>query len=184
MQKFYVTMTWDDWPEGGSYGTVIEAQSHEHAEKLCRQEMAQSRAEGGDEHAGYYLENYADEWHTVDCFELGDFLERHGDGARQVLLRFYGSVATPFRRDKPDCTLPLELSGADVIDWVTWFLEDIEKWGRGAKVPLPLEAEEAPKQEPDFRQLLEYLATWVDDSFRDDEKPVILAEIKARLGKR
>ncbi len=44
MTRFTVTMTWDDFPEGGSYGTTIEAESHEEAERLVRQEMAENRA--------------------------------------------------------------------------------------------------------------------------------------------
>lgn len=34
-QKFYVTLTWHDWSEGGSYGTVVEAESYEDAEQLA-----------------------------------------------------------------------------------------------------------------------------------------------------
>jgi hypothetical protein len=45
MTKFYVTMTWDDWPNGGSYGTVVNAKDHVEAEQLCKLEMAASRAE-------------------------------------------------------------------------------------------------------------------------------------------
>ena len=33
--RFYVTLTWDNWPEGGSYGAVVEAKDHE-AEDLVR----------------------------------------------------------------------------------------------------------------------------------------------------
>lgn len=69
-KKFYVSMTWDNWPEGGSYGNVIEANSEEEAEALCRQEMAESRAsESGVYDAAYYLEHYAHDWHVVDCHE-------------------------------------------------------------------------------------------------------------------
>ncbi len=44
-QKFYVSLTWDDWPEGGSYGTLLMAIDYVEAEKLARLEMARLRAE-------------------------------------------------------------------------------------------------------------------------------------------
>ncbi len=74
--RWYVTMTWDDWPGGGSYGTIIEAATAEEAEKLCRMEMAASRA-GDDMSAEEYLEAYGDEWEEVDCFKLDEFIKRH-----------------------------------------------------------------------------------------------------------
>lgn len=81
-QQFYVTMTWDDWPEGGSYGTIIEATTHAEAERLCKQQMAETRADSAltdgmtpDD----VLEAYGDEWHVVDCFPLDDFIEWHTD---------------------------------------------------------------------------------------------------------
>ena len=78
MKRFYVTMTWDDFPEGGSYGTVVEAETPDEAEGACRQEMAESYAEHDDEHnAAYYLETYGDDWHLIDCFDLDEFIARH-----------------------------------------------------------------------------------------------------------
>lgn len=76
MPKFYVTMTWHDWPEGGSYGTVVEAKSYAHAETLCRQEMAASYGQDIEEEVD--PEDYSDEWHLVDCFLVDDFLKEHG----------------------------------------------------------------------------------------------------------
>ncbi len=77
--RFYVTMTWDDWPEGGSYGTVVEATDYEVAEALCRQEMAASRCDDpdNDEEVSEVLETYADEWEVVDCFDLDQFIADH-----------------------------------------------------------------------------------------------------------
>ncbi len=83
--RFYVTMTWDDWPDGGSYGTIVLAESHDQAEDLCRQEMAEIRAfddyryeeVGADDLEQEYLDNYSDEWKTVDCFKLDDLMEYH-----------------------------------------------------------------------------------------------------------
>jgi hypothetical protein len=76
MTRFYVTMTWDDFPEGGSFGTVIDAADHAEAEALCRREMAETRADE-DTSAEYYLEHYGPEWNVIDCFDLDDFIERH-----------------------------------------------------------------------------------------------------------
>lgn len=79
-KRFYVTMTWDNWPEGGSFGTVVEASDQAEAEDLCRQEMAAHRAEESadeGEDADYYLSAYGGEWHVVDCFLLDDFIARH-----------------------------------------------------------------------------------------------------------
>ena len=87
MTKHYVTMTWDNFPEGGSFGAVIEAENHDLAEKLCRQEMADSRAdedthdgfglEGDECDADWFLDSYASEWHVIDCFDLDAFLAEH-----------------------------------------------------------------------------------------------------------
>lgn len=81
-KRFYVTMTWDDWPEGGSYGTVIEADTPEEAQSLCRTEMANLRGEavsGMDDEADadFYLENFSDGWYLVDCFDLDEFIGNH-----------------------------------------------------------------------------------------------------------
>lgn len=98
-KRWYVTMTWDDWPEGGSYGTVIEgATDEEEAESLCRREMACVSLEGEDPETCIYndediedqtsvaadearisnfMEEYADEWEVIDCFNLDDFIARH-----------------------------------------------------------------------------------------------------------
>lgn len=45
MTRFYVTMTWDNFPKGGIYGIIVEADSPAQAEELCKQEMAKFRAE-------------------------------------------------------------------------------------------------------------------------------------------
>lgn len=77
MKRWYVTKTWDDWPEGGSYGTIIEADSYEAAEGACLAEMADSRASEGSQSAQYYINEYGDEWYTVDCFDLDEFIAQH-----------------------------------------------------------------------------------------------------------
>lgn len=84
--RFYVSLTWDDWPEGGSFGTVVDAINYDEAERKARAEMATHRAEGRnsdlDEDEEPWtceriLAELGDEWHVVDCFPLDDFIRRH-----------------------------------------------------------------------------------------------------------
>ena len=65
MARFYVTMTWENWPDCGSYGMVVEAKNHAEAEKAVRAEMVTH--EDGDE-------GYADSYYLVDCFDLDKFI--------------------------------------------------------------------------------------------------------------
>ena len=69
MPKFYVTMTWHDWPEGGSYGTVVEAKDHDEAHRLTLEEMATSYGE----ECGTDIVHEDYDWFLVDCFKLSDF---------------------------------------------------------------------------------------------------------------
>jgi len=73
MTRYYVTMTWEDWPEGGSYGTVVEADSSEDAEAKVRREMAETRAMD-DTDADEILSLWGDSWHVVDCYDLDEFI--------------------------------------------------------------------------------------------------------------
>lgn len=88
LKRFYVTCNWHDFPEGGTYGTVVWASSHENAEFLTHQEMATSYAEGCDVDDFYFYDcqNFDEmvermygahhfEWHVVDCFPLDDFIQ-------------------------------------------------------------------------------------------------------------
>lgn len=43
--KFYVSCNWHDYPEGGTYGTEVLAETHEEALQLCHAEMAAITAE-------------------------------------------------------------------------------------------------------------------------------------------
>lgn len=72
-EKFYVTLTWHDWPEGGSYGTVVEAKDYETAEQMARDEMAATYSQEIDHHVD--PNDY--KWHLVDCFKVDDFIKRH-----------------------------------------------------------------------------------------------------------
>ena len=76
-EKFYVTLTWHDWPEGGSYGTVVEAESSQQAEDLARAEMRATYAEEGEDYDDDYLDDRNNNWHLVDCFKVDDFIKRH-----------------------------------------------------------------------------------------------------------
>lgn len=79
MTRFYVSMTWHDWPEGGSYGTVVEALCYADAETLCRAEMAAIEGNffDGEDPAQQALDAYSHEWHLVDCFDLEEFIKEH-----------------------------------------------------------------------------------------------------------
>lgn len=78
MARYYVTMTWDNWPEGGSYGSIFEAKDHVEAEKQCRLEMAETRSSDWPEYSSdEALDAYGEEWHLVDCFDLNEFIARH-----------------------------------------------------------------------------------------------------------
>lgn len=76
-EKFYVTLTWHDWPEGGSFGTVVEAESYQQAEDLARAEMRATLAEEGEDYDDDYLDDRDNNWHLVDCFKVDDFIKRH-----------------------------------------------------------------------------------------------------------
>ncbi len=81
LRRFYVTVTWEDWPEGGSYGDVVEARDADHAEELIRQQMIDDRmeewGEEDDNDHREFLKSCAEDWHPVDCFDLDEFIARH-----------------------------------------------------------------------------------------------------------
>lgn len=68
MNIFSLVLTWDNFPEGGSYATVLEAEDSNQAEELAHLEMAKMRE---DDHATAddLLEWYASEWEVVECAE-------------------------------------------------------------------------------------------------------------------
>ena len=88
---FYVSITWDDWPEGGSYTATVSAKDTEHAICLCKMEMASSRAEeqnscahcgesynaGGDGYNGFCPD-------CADRIENGEDLAETGAGELRV----------------------------------------------------------------------------------------------------
>ena len=84
-QKFYVTLTWHDWPEGGSYGTVVEAKDYDEAEELARAEMRETYREeidgDLDDDDDDYLDDWDANWHLVDCFKVADF-HKHNEALK------------------------------------------------------------------------------------------------------
>jgi len=80
MTRYYVTMTWDDWPKGGSCGDLIEAEDHRRAKDMCLNMMADSLADSDDDadhDAKYYLDKYSGNWNVVDCFDFDAFVANH-----------------------------------------------------------------------------------------------------------
>lgn len=81
MKRWYVTITWHDWPEGGSYGEIVEAETAEDAEAQVRLLMADSIQDAWDEKDGVSMtdlvEEYAGQWHLVDCWDVDEFVERN-----------------------------------------------------------------------------------------------------------
>lgn len=73
MTQYYVTLTWHNWPEGGSYGTIVEAPHALAAEDHARLEMQQTYEEQYDTSA----EDIRNEWYLVDCFDVSEFIKEH-----------------------------------------------------------------------------------------------------------
>ncbi|MZR12680.1 hypothetical protein GQE99_06555 [Maritimibacter sp. DP07] len=118
-RRSYVTRNWHDYPEGGDFGTIVEAKDHDEAERLCGLEMAACLLEEsnecdhcgddmGESDTGYcddcnarieageipadsnlnvqrLMEHYEYQWHTVDCFDLDEFIQRHERPRRRAV---------------------------------------------------------------------------------------------------
>lgn len=70
MKRWYVTMTWNDWPDQGSYGDIFDAETPEEAEQLCRDAMAETEV-----CEGLTLEDIdRSGWYLVDCIDLDNFI--------------------------------------------------------------------------------------------------------------
>ena len=80
LPRWYVTMTWDDWPEGGSFGCTVRAQDHNEAERMAKHLMAESRLNERDEDVteqSVFDVIAGNDWYIIDCFDLDAFIERH-----------------------------------------------------------------------------------------------------------
>ena len=81
MKRYYCTATWHDFPEGGSFGTVVQADSYANAELACKQEMAETYAADIDEDPDQVFDEYKHSWHMIDCFDVDDFIKRNSNDA-------------------------------------------------------------------------------------------------------
>jgi hypothetical protein len=75
VKRYYVTATWHDFPEGGSFGTIVQAENYAAAEHACMLEMAQSYASEIDEDPTLVFDGYSDSWTIIDCFDVDEFIE-------------------------------------------------------------------------------------------------------------
>lgn len=69
IQPYYVCRAWHDFPEGGTYATLVMAASDDEAGRACLEEMAVNYI---DPDEGPTVEDWCDEWmddcHVIDCF--------------------------------------------------------------------------------------------------------------------
>lgn len=75
MKRYYCTAVWHDFPEGGSFGTIVQAENYAAAEHACMIEMAESYAAEIDEDPQLVFQGYSDSWTIIDCFDLDEFIE-------------------------------------------------------------------------------------------------------------
>jgi hypothetical protein len=129
MTRYYVTVTWDNWPEGGSCGEVIEAETYEAACDRMFDIMANYRAEDADPE-DYEVETveqlpaairacYEDEWHIVDCYDLDEHIANH---ARPVAS--LQAVESQSILGKHDGVLPDDLKPSHWAENATYPVED------------------------------------------------------------
>ena len=81
LETYYVTLTWHDFPEGGSFGTLVKAKNHIEAEELARVEMADAYTKDDEveeedylNHLANMVESYWDKWGLIDCWPVEDFI--------------------------------------------------------------------------------------------------------------
>ncbi|TVR06647.1 MAG: hypothetical protein EA385_15120 [Salinarimonadaceae bacterium] len=93
-KRFYVSITWEDWPNAGSFGDVVFADDAAHAEAVARWKMATARAEEDGCDAYDVIRLHGDDWHVVDCFALDDFIREHAPS--MIHLAAYEGDAGPY----------------------------------------------------------------------------------------
>jgi len=74
MRRYYVTVTWDNFPEGDSFGEITEASNPAEAVENTYASMAATR-EDEDTSADEIRDMFEHEWHVIDCFDLDEFIE-------------------------------------------------------------------------------------------------------------
>jgi len=77
MTRWSVTITWEDYPEGGTYGSVVEADSREAAISLCKREMALSRNPRDEQNPEEIIAEYGDDWDVIECYDLDQDIIGH-----------------------------------------------------------------------------------------------------------
>lgn len=96
--QWYVSMTWHNFPEGGTFATVVSARDDKQAKYLALHEMASSYRNNYGTPAGVLLSadegvsdeeitsavamHFLDEWHVVDCFNVAEFFAQHAPGVK------------------------------------------------------------------------------------------------------
>lgn len=101
MPRFYVSLTWDGWPDGGSFATVVVAADYNVAEQMAKQEMAESRAEeqelcyhcGADTDDGEGFDGLCGDCADQNSDEEGEALETELDTTNAGALRMYAERA-------------------------------------------------------------------------------------------
>ena len=92
--KFYVSLTWDDWPEGGSFAESVWAANETEAERAVRWSMAESRAveQCRDDEPDHCAHCGFDEQDGSDiCPECGWNAWTKGRSAAEQVLDSYGT---------------------------------------------------------------------------------------------
>lgn len=77
-RRFYVTMTWEEWPDQGAYTAIVDATDSEDATRTVMHMMAANRGrhdEVLDEDLDAVLEH--EDWHVAVCFNIDEFIAEH-----------------------------------------------------------------------------------------------------------
>lgn len=86
-EPYFVLAAWHDWPEGGTFGTIVEANGYSSAERKCHREMALAEIDSvsADERMTW-AEAYSnqDEWTILECWPVRDFIARHIEGLQSL----------------------------------------------------------------------------------------------------
>lgn len=118
MTLYYVTMTWDNWPEGGSYGDIVDAPSSDQAVQQIIVQMSESRYNPElDDDPADPAAKYGDEWHVVDCWELDAFITRNMPEPR-TKTEPWGQGWYWSEGDDSPCYGPFETKDDAYIDWL------------------------------------------------------------------
>lgn len=103
MARFYVTMTWEDWPQGGSWVDYVEVEpeapdgqiTSEMVSRAAKKEMALARSldsEGNpnQEDAQEILETFGGDWFLADHFNVDEFMDREAARSLENIRKMIG----------------------------------------------------------------------------------------------